>query len=63
MVLIKTVSKTNILFIGNVHRKITKTLEERFFFADTENISGLSSIYFHAKTILFGDYFLAYFGL
>jgi hypothetical protein len=33
------------------------------FFADTEKISGLNSIYFHAKTILFGDYFLAYFGL
>jgi hypothetical protein len=24
---------------------------------------GLNSIYFHAKTTLFGDYFLAYFGL
>jgi hypothetical protein len=30
---------------------------------DTEKISGLNFIYFHAKTILSGDYFLAYFGL
>jgi hypothetical protein len=28
------------------------------FLADTEKISGLNSIYFHAKTILSGDYFL-----
>ena len=45
-----------ILFIGNLHTK-------NHFFADTEQISGLNSIYFHAKTILSGDYFLAYFGL
>ena len=36
---------------------------KKYWFADTEKISGLNSIYFHAKTILFGDYFLAYFGL
>jgi hypothetical protein len=47
------------LFIGILHTKIIKTLEKRCF-AYTEKISGLSSIYFHAKTILFGDYFLAY---
>ena len=66
MVLVKTVSKTNSpLFCLSVMyiEKITKTLENIFYFADTENISGLSSIYFHAKTILSGDYFLAYFGL
>jgi len=40
------------LFIGNLHTKIIKTLE-KIFFAVTEKISDLSSIYFHAKTILF----------
>ena len=43
--------------------KIPKTLE-KYFFAVTEKISDLISICFHAKTILFWDYFLlAYFGL
>jgi hypothetical protein len=39
---------------------IQKSLKrwKKDFFADTEKISGLNSIYFHAKTILFGDYFL-----
>ena len=36
---------------------------KKIFFADTEKISSLNSIYFHAKTILSGDYVLAYFGL
>jgi hypothetical protein len=65
MVLIKTVSKTNSpLFCLSVIY-IQKSLKrwKKDFFADTEKISGLNSIYFHAKTILFGDYFLAYFGL
>ena len=65
MVLIKTVSKTNSpLFCLSVIY-IQKSLQrwKKDFLADTEKISGLNSIYFHAKTILSGDYFLAYFGL
>jgi hypothetical protein len=65
MALIKTVSKTNSpLFCLSVIY-IEKSLQRRKkdFFADTEKISGLHSIYLHAKTILSGDYFLAYFGL
>ena len=65
MVLIKTVSKTNSpLFCLSVIY-IQKSLKrwKKDIFADTENISGLSTIYFHAKTILFMDYFLAYFSL
>jgi pantothenate kinase type III len=65
MVLIKTVSKTNSpLFCLSVIY-IQKSLKrwKKDFFADTEKISGLNSTYFRAKTILFGDYFLAYFGL
>jgi hypothetical protein len=66
MVLIKTVSKTNSpLFCLSVIY-IQKSLQrcKKDFFADTEKISGLNSIYFHAKTILSGDYFfLAYFRL
>ena len=65
MVLIKTVSKTNSpLFCLSVIY-IQKSLKrwKKKFFADTEKFSGLNSIYIHAKTILFGDYFLAYFGL
>ena len=61
MALIKTVSKTNSpLFCLSVIY-IEKSLQRRI--ADTEKISGLNSIYFHAQTILSGDYFLAYFGL
>ena len=55
MVLIKTVSKTNSpLFCLSVIY-IQKSLKcwKKDFFTDTENISGLNSIYFHAKTILF----------
>jgi hypothetical protein len=65
MVLTKTVSKTNSpLFCLSVIY-IQKSLKrwKKDFFADTEKLSGLNSFYFHAKTILFGDYFLAYFGL
>jgi hypothetical protein len=43
---------------------IFSTPRYKIFFAVTEKISDLSSIYFHAKTILFCDYlFLAYFSL
>jgi hypothetical protein len=66
IVLIKTVSNTNSpLFCLSVIY-IQKSLKrwKKYFFAVTEKISDLSSIYFHAKTILFWDYFfLAYFGL
>jgi len=51
------------LFIGNLHTKIIKTLEKRFF-PVTEKISDLNSIYFHAKSYSFlGLLFFAYFGL
>jgi hypothetical protein len=65
MVLIKTVSKTNSPLLCSSVIYIQKSLQrwKKDFFADAEKISGLNSIYFHAKTILSGDYFLAYFGL
>jgi hypothetical protein len=58
IVLIKTVSNTNSpLFCLSV-------IYIHFFFAVIEKISDLNSIYFHAKTILFWDYFfIANFGL
>ena len=63
IVLIKTVSNTNSpLFCLSVIY-IQKSLKrwKKYFFAVTEKISDLKSIYFHAKTILFWDYFfLAY---
>jgi hypothetical protein len=65
MVLIKTVSKTNRpLFCLSVIY-IQKSLQrwKKFFLQIQKKILGLSSIDFHAKTILSGDYFLAYFGL
>jgi hypothetical protein len=65
MVLIKTVSKTNSpLFCLSVIY-IQKSLKrwKKDFFADTEFFLGLNSIYYHGKTILSGDYVLAYFGL
>ena len=54
-----------ILIAPLVSSNFSKSLQrwKKDFFADTERISGLNSIYFHAKTILSGDYFLAYFGL
>jgi hypothetical protein len=56
----RTVSRVHrkklVEFLKYNNIKIIKTFEKRCF-AYTENISGLSSIYFHAKTILFGDYF------
>jgi hypothetical protein len=54
-----------ILIAPLVSSNFSKSLQrwKKDFFADTEKISGLNSIYFHAKTILSGDYFLAYFGL
>jgi hypothetical protein len=55
MLLIKTVTKTNShLFCLSVIY-IQKSLKrwEKDFFAVTEKISDLNSIYFHAKTILF----------
>jgi hypothetical protein len=63
LVLIKTVSKTNSPLFCLSEIYIQKSLKrwKKDFFADTENILGLNSIYFHAKTIIFGDYFLAYF--
>ena len=59
IVLIKTVSNTNSpLFCLSVIY-IQKSLKrwKKDFFAVTEKISYLNSIYFHAKTILFWDYF------
>jgi hypothetical protein len=60
---IKTVSKTNsplfCLSVIYIQRSLKRWKKD--LFADTEKISGLNSIYFHAKTILFGDYFLAFF--
>ena len=59
IVLIKTVSNTNSpLFCLSVIY-IQKSLKrwEKYVFAVTEKISDLNSIYFHAKTILFWDYF------
>jgi hypothetical protein len=63
---IKTVSNTNgpLFYLSAIY--IQKSLKrwKKYFFAVTEKISDLNSIYFHAKTILFWDYiFLAYFGL
>ena len=62
MLLIKTVAKTNNpLFCLSVIY-IQKSLKrwKKDFFAITEKISYLNSIYFHAKTILFWDsFFLA----
>jgi hypothetical protein len=66
IVLIKTVSNTNSpLFCLSVIY-IQKSLKrwKKDFFAVTEKILDLNSIYFHAKSILFWDYFfLAYFSL
>jgi hypothetical protein len=66
IVLIKTVSNTNSpLFCLSVIY-IQKSLKrwKFFFFAVTEKISDLNSIYFHAKTIFLGGYFfLGYFSL
>ena len=63
---IKTVSNTNSpLFCLSVIY-IQKSLKrwKKDSFTVTEKISDLNSIYIHAKTILFWDYFfLAYFGL
>ena len=59
MVLVKTVSKTNSpLFCLSVIY-IQKSLKrwKKDFFAVTEKISGLNSSFFHAKTIVFWDYF------
>jgi hypothetical protein len=59
IVLIKTVSITNSpLFCLSVIY-IQKSLKrwKKDFFAVTEKISDLNSFYFHAKTILFWDYF------
>ena len=65
IVLIKTVSNTNSSLFCLSVIYIQKSLKrwKNDFFADTEKISGLNSIYFYAKTILFGDYFLAHFRL
>ena len=54
MVLIKTVSKTNspLFCLSVIYIQKSSKRWKKDFFADTENISGLSSIYFHAKTIL-----------
>ena len=67
IVLIKTVSNTNSpLFCLSVIY-IQKSLKpwKKYLFAFTEKISDLNSIYFHAKTIIFGTifFFLAYFSL
>jgi hypothetical protein len=60
-----SVSKTNSPLFCLSIIYIQKSLQRwgKYFFVDTEKISGLNSIYFHAKTVLSGDYFLAYFGL
>jgi hypothetical protein len=63
IVLIKTVSITNSpLFCLSVIY-IQKSLKrwKKDFFAVTEKISDLNSFYFHAKTILFWDYFFSIF--
>jgi hypothetical protein len=65
MVLIKTVSKTNSpLFCLSVIY-IQKSLQrwKKDFLQIQKIFRVFNSVYFHAKTILFGDYFLAYFGL
>ena len=63
MVLIKTVLNSPLFCLSVIYIQKSSTRWKTDFLADTENISGLNSIYFHAKTILFGDYFLACLGL
>jgi hypothetical protein len=65
MVLINTVSKTNspLFCLSVIYIQKSFQRWNKYFFADTEKIWGLSSIYFHTKTILSGDYLLACFGL
>ena len=49
------------MFIGNLHTKIIKTLGKKIFCSYRKDFG---SIYFHAKTFFFWDYFfLAYFSL
>ena len=57
--ILKTVSNTNSPLFSLSVIYIQKSLKrwKKDFFADTEKILGLNSIYFHAKTILFWDYF------
>jgi hypothetical protein len=59
IVLIKTVSNTNspLFYLSVIY--IQKSLKrwKKYFFAVTEKISDLNSIYFHAKTNVFWDYF------
>ena len=59
IVLVKTVSNTNspLLCLSVIYIQKSLKRRKKYFFAVTEKISDLNSIYFHAKTILFWDYF------